>query len=244
MEKMRLNKFIALSGLTSRRKADALIEEGRVEVNGKVVTKLGILINPYKDKVKVDGRIIAPPKKEVYLAFNKPRGYVTTMDDELGRKSIATLFYNFPVRIFPVGRLDMDTEGLIFLTNDGEFAYIVTHPKFKIEKEYHVWAEGEITEEDIKKLRKGLFIEGRIVRPKLIEVLKHDRKNTMAKIVITEGRKREVRRMFHYMGHKVVRLIRTRIGPVKLGDLRSGKYRDLTPSEIEWFFSKRKGVNR
>ncbi len=241
MGRIRLNKFIALSGLTSRRKADALIEEGRVEVNGKVVTKLGTLVDPYKDKVRVDGRIVAPPKKDVYLAFNKPKGYVTTMDDELGRKSIATLFYNFPVRIFPVGRLDMDTEGLIFLTNDGEFSYIVTHPKFNIEKEYNVWAEGKVTEEDLKKLKKGVFIDGKIVRPKIVEILKHDRKNTMIKVIITEGRKREIRRMFHRIGHKVERLVRIRIGPVKLGDLRSGKYRDLTPSEVEWFFQKKGG---
>ncbi len=241
MGKIRLNKFIALSGLTSRRKADTLIEEGRVEVNGKVVTKLGTLVDPYKDKVKVDGRIVAPPKKDVYLAFNKPKGYVTTMDDELGRKSIATLFYNFPVRIFPVGRLDMDTEGLLFLTNDGEFSYIVTHPKFNIEKEYKVWAEGKVTEEDLKKLKKGVFIDGKIVRPKMIEILKHDRKNTMIRVIITEGRKREIRRMFHHIGHKVERLIRIRIGPVKLGDLRSGKYRDLTPSEVEWFLQKKGG---
>ncbi len=241
MGRIRLNKFIALSGLTSRRKADALIEEGRVEVNGKVVTKLGTLVDPYKDKVRVDGRIVAPPKKDVYLAFNKPKGYVTTMDDELGRKSIATLFYNFPVRIFPVGRLDMDTEGLIFLTNDGEFSYIVTHPKFNIEKEYNVWAEGKVTEEDLKKLKKGVFIDGKIVRPKIVEILKHDRKNTMIKVIITEGRKREIRRMFHHIGHKVERLVRIRIGPVKLGDLRSGKYRDLTPSEVEWFFQKKGG---
>ncbi len=241
MGRIRLNKFIALSGLTSRRKADALIEEGRVEVNGKVVTKLGTLVDPYKDKVRVDGRIVAPPKKDVYLAFNKPKGYVTTMDDELGRKSIATLFYNFPVRIFPVGRLDMDTEGLIFLTNDGEFSYIVTHPKFNIEKEYNVWAEGKVTEEDLKKLKKDVFIDGKIVRPKIVEILKHDRKNTMIKVIITEGRKREIRRMFHHIGHKVERLVRIRIGPVKLGDLRSGKYRDLTPSEVEWFFQKKGG---
>ncbi len=113
MGKMRLNKFIALSGITSRRKADTLIEEGRVKVNGRVVTKLGTTIDPEKDRVTVDGRPIRPPVKEVYIALNKPKGYVTTMDDELGRKSIATLFPNFPVRIFPVGRLDMDTEGLL-----------------------------------------------------------------------------------------------------------------------------------
>ncbi len=124
------------------------------------------------------------------------------------------------------------------MTNDGDFAYIVTHPKFEIEKEYMVWIDGSIGEDEIKRLKKGVFVEGRVVRPKIIEVLKIERRATILKVVITEGRKREVRRMFHYVGHDVERLIRTRIGPVKLGDLRSGKYRDLTPSEVEWFFKK------
>ncbi len=241
MGKIRLNKFIALSGITSRRKADILIEEGRVKVNGKVVTKLGIIIDPEKDTVVVDGKRINLPTKKVYLAFNKPRGYVTTMDDEFGRKSIATLFFNFPVRVFPVGRLDMDTEGLLLLTNDGEFAHIVTHPRFDIEKEYLAWVEGVVEDEEIKRLKKGVFVEGRVVKPKSIEILKTERRNTILKVIIKEGRKREVRRMFHYIGHDVTKLVRTRIGPVKLGKLKSGKYRDLTPSEIEWFFNK-KGV--
>ncbi len=238
MEKMRLNKFIALSGITSRRKADILIQEGRVKVNGKLITKLGTVVDPESDKVTVDGRLITLPTKDVYIALNKPKGYVTTMDDELGRKSIATLFPNFPVRIFPVGRLDMDTEGLLLLTNDGRFSYIVTHPRFEIEKEYKVWAEGVVGEEDIKRLKKGVFVEGRVVRPKSIEILKVDRKATILRVVITEGRKREIRRMFHYIGHDVKRLIRLRIGSVKLGDLKSGRYRDLTPSEVEWFFKR------
>ncbi len=241
MGKIRLNKFIALSGITSRRKADILIEEGRVKVNGEVVTKLGITIDPEKDTVVVDGKRINLPTKKVYLAFNKPRGYVTTMDDELGRKNIAMLFSNFPVRVFPVGRLDMDTEGLLLLTNDGEFAHIVTHPRFDIEKEYLAWVEGVVEDEEIKRLKKGVFVEGRVVKPKSIEILKTERRNTILKVIIKEGRKREVRRMFHYIGHDVTKLVRTRIGPVKLGKLKSGKYRDLTPSEIEWFFNK-KGV--
>ncbi len=238
MEEMRLNKFIALSGITSRRKADILIQEGRVKVNGKLITKLGTVIDPESDKVTVDGHLIALPTKDVYIALNKPKGYVTTMDDELGRKSIATLFPNFPVRIFPVGRLDMDTEGLLLLTNDGRFSYIVTHPRFDIEKEYKVWAEGVVGEEDLKRLKKGVFVEGRVVKPKSIEILKVDRKATILRVIITEGRKREIRRMFHYIGHDVKRLIRLRIGPVKLGDLKSGRYRDLTASEVEWFFKR------
>ncbi len=239
MEKMRLNKFIALSGLTSRRKADLLIEEGRVKVNGKRVTKLGLTIDPGKDIVTVDGKIITLPEKKVYLAFNKPKGYVTTLDDELGRKSVLSFFANFPERIFPVGRLDMDTEGLLFMTNDGEFSYIVTHPKFKIEKEYKVWVKGRVEEEELRKIKKGVFIEGKIVKPKLISILKVSRDESFIKVIINEGRKREVRRMFQYIGHKVEKLIRVRIGPVKLGNLRSGKYRDLTPSEVEWFLEKK-----
>ena len=238
MEEMRLNKFIALSGITSRRKADILIQEGRVKVNGKLITKLGTVVDPKSDKVMVDDHLVTLPTKDVYIALNKPKGYVTTMDDELGRKSIATLFPNFPVRIFPVGRLDMDTEGLLLLTNDGRFSYIVTHPRFEIEKEYKVWAEGVVGEEDLKRLKKGVFVEGRVVKPKSIEILKVDRKATILRVIITEGRKREIRRMFHYIGHDVKRLIRLRIGPVKLGDLKSGRYRDLTASEVEWFFKR------
>jgi len=243
MEKIRLNKFIALCGVTSRRKADLLIEQGRVKVNGRIVLKLGTTVDPKKDTVTIDGKVITLPKKRVYLAFNKPKGYVTTLDDELSRKNVLSFFTNFPERVFPVGRLDMDTEGLLFMTNDGEFSHIVTHPKFKIEKEYKVWVRGKVIEDEIKKLKKGIFIEGKVVRPKFISILKVSKDETILKVIISEGRKREVRRMFQYIGHKVEKLIRMRIGPVKLGGLRSGKYRDLTPLEIEWFFEK-KGVNR
>ena len=238
MEKIRLNKFIANAGITSRRKADELIKEGRVSINGKIIVTLGIFIDPKKDVVSIDGNPIQKNKRRIYIALNKPKGYLATLHDELDRKTVLDLLPNFSERIFPVGRLDMDSEGLILLTNDGEFAYTVSHPKFNIEKEYKVWVEGNVLQEEIESLKKGVFIEGKKVRPKNIKFIYMNKSETVLGITIEEGRKREIRRMFYSIGHAVKRLLRTRIGVVNLSDLREGKFRNLLKSEIDWFFGK------
>lgn len=228
---MRLNKFLSNSGVASRRKSDELISQGKVFVNGKVVTELGLQINEKKDKVMVEGKQIKLPSSFVYIKLNKPKGYACTAHDEKGRKTIYELI-DTDERLFSIGRLDYDTEGLILLTNDGDFANKVAHPKYAIEKEYRVTIEGQIKESELAVLRKGVVIDGERMPSAKVEFLSADDKFTKLSVVIDEGQNRQIRRMFEAIGKSIRLLKRVRIGQVRLGGLKRGDYRDLTEDEL------------
>ncbi len=228
---MRLNKFLSSSGVASRRKCDELILEGKVEVNGKVVNTLGIKIDEKKDKVKVGGKVIKLPSSFVYIKLNKPKGYACTASDEKGRKTIYDLV-ECEERLFSIGRLDYDTEGLIILTNDGNFANQVAHPRYKMEKEYRVTVEGEIKESELAVMRKGVVVEGQRMPAARVEWLSFENGFTKLSVIIDEGQNRQIRRMFEAIGHQIKLLKRVRIGEVRLGGLKRGEYRDLTEAEL------------
>ena len=228
---MRLNKFLSNSGVASRRKCDELIAEGKVFVNGKVVTELGLQINEKKDKVKVGGKVIKLPSSFVYIKLNKPKGYACTASDEKGRKTIYDLV-ECEERLFSIGRLDYDTEGLIILTNDGNFANQVAHPRYKMEKEYRVTVEGEIKESELAVMRKGVVVEGQRMPAARVEWLSFENGFTKLSVIIDEGQNRQIRRMFEAIGHQIKLLKRVRIGEVRLGGLKRGEYRDLTEAEL------------
>lgn len=220
----RLQKILAQAGIASRRKCEALIAQGRVRVNGIVAT-LGMKADAEKDKITVDKKPIALEKK-IYIMLNKPRGYVTTVSEEHGMKTVMDIV-KVPQKIFPVGRLDKDTEGLLLLTNDGELANLLTHPRYRIEKEYYAVLDKPLTEIHRLKLREGIVIDGRRVRPARFDI---DENEVLLKI--HEGRKHIVRRMFEALGRHVKRLVRTRIGTMPIGSLKPGKWRYLTPQEL------------
>lgn len=228
---MRLNKFLSNSGVASRRKCDDIILDGKVQVNGKVVRELGTIINEKKDKVMVEGKQIKLPSSFVYIKLNKPKGYACTANDEKGRKTIYELV-NTEERLFSIGRLDYDTEGLIILTNDGDFANKVAHPRYEMEKEYRVTAEGEIKESELAVMRKGVVVDGERMPSAKVEWLSFENGFTKLSVVINEGQNRQVRRMFEAIGHAIKLLKRVRIGNVKLGGLSRGEYRDLTEDEL------------
>lgn len=228
---MRLNKFLSNSGLASRRKCDKLIEEGKVYVNGKAEYEFGRQINEKKDKVMVEGKLITLPSSFVYVKLNKPKGYACTANDERGRKTIYDLI-DSEERLFSIGRLDYDTEGLILLTNDGDFANKVAHPKFHIEKEYRVTVEGEVKESELAVMRNGVVIDGQRLPKARVESLSFDGKYTKLSVIIDEGLNRQIRRMFEAIGKSIRLLKRVRIGDVKLGGLKRGDYRDLTENEL------------
>ena len=226
---IRLNKYIAECGVCSRRSADTLIQSGKVCVNGEVVTNLGIKIDETIDNVKVNNKIIKKENKLVYIMLNKPKGYVTTSKEQFGRKSVLDLI-NTNLRVYPIGRLDMYTEGLLLLTNDGNFANEMMHPKNKIEKKYIVSVKGNITSEKIDLLKKGVDIGGYITKP--AKVKSNFEKNEL-EIVISEGINRQVRRMCEAVKLKVLNLQRTKIGNLELGNLELGKYRYLNKNDLE-----------
>lgn len=228
---MRLNKFLSNSGIASRRKCDELIEQGKVSVNGKVVTEMGFKINEKKDKVKVEGKDVTLPSSFVYIKLNKPKGYACTASDEKGRKTIYDLV-DCEERLFSIGRLDYDTEGLIILTNDGDFANSVAHPRYQTEKEYRVTCEGEIKESELAVMRKGVVIDGERMPSARVEKLSYENGFTKLAVIIDEGQNRQVRRMFEAIGHQIKLLKRVRIGLVKLGGLKRGEYKDLTEEEL------------
>ncbi len=235
---MRLNKFLSNSGLASRRKCDQLIEEGKVFVNGKQVTELGSQINEKKDKVTVEGKTITLPSSFVYIKLNKPKGYACTAQDEKGRKTIYDLI-DSEERLFSIGRLDYDTEGLILLTNDGDFANKVAHPKFNIDKEYRVTVEGEIKESEMAVMRKGVVVDGQRMPSAIVNFISYENGYTKLSLIIDEGQNRQIRRMFEAIGKTIKLLKRVRIGQVRLGGLRRGDYKDLTEVELNSLVGKR-----
>ena len=228
---MRLNKFLASAGVASRRHSDQLILEGKICVNGKVVNTPGVQINEKKDKVTYDGKELSLPSSFVYIKLNKPKGYICSASDEKGRKTIYDLIPT-EERLFSIGRLDYDTEGLIILTNDGDFANRVAHPSFSLEKEYQVTVEGKIVESELAVMRKGAVVDGERMPPAKVTLLSGDEKTTKLSVVINEGQNRQVRRMFEAIGRVIILLKRVRIGGVKLGGLSRGEFRDLKEEEL------------
>ena len=228
---MRLNKFLSTAGIASRRKCDELIKEGRVSVNGQIMTEMGFDVNLKKDVVNFDGRVISLPTSFVYYKFNKPKGYVCTANDEKGRKTIFDLV-NSSYRLFSVGRLDYDTEGLLILTNDGDFANKISHPTFHIEKEYRVTVEGEILESEMAVLRKGVVVDGERLPSSKVKWLSFEKGFTKLSVIIDEGQNRQIRRMFEAIGKNIKLLKRIRIGKVSLGGLKRGELKELKPLEI------------
>lgn len=229
---VRLNKLLAERGLASRRGADKMIEEGLVTVNGKKVYELGIKVNEHHDNIVVDGKPIRAKNQIFYIMFNKPKNVITSMSDPLGRPTVADYMAEIPGRVFPIGRLDWDSEGLLIMTNDGDFANKVMHPKTEVTKTYHVKLEGQPKPEHIAKLLKGVTIPDGRVRAKHVEKLKMvkssttktSEKNDWYKIIITEGKNHQVREMFKKIGYDVIKLQRVAIGKLRLGSLERGEY--------------------
>ncbi|MBQ4105655.1 MAG: rRNA pseudouridine synthase [Clostridia bacterium] len=233
-EYVRLQKMLADCGVASRRKSEELIRAGSVKVNG-VRAEIGDKVDPYNDKVMVNGRRVtasAKPKHR-YIMLNKPRGYVTTMSDERGRKCVAELVADIPERVYPVGRLDKDSEGLLLFTNDGEFANIVMHPKKDIYKVYRVTVRPAVTDEMIAEFQNGMMLDGRKTAPAEVRVISRQEGRVVLEILLREGRNRQIRRMCEMLGLEVARLRRTAIGQVKMGMLKKGDWRDLTPEEVK-----------
>ena len=228
---MRINQYIAAAGVTSRRKADELIEEGRVKVNGAVLNSPGYHVED-GDVVEVDGARIVPAERKVYYLLNKPAGYVTSTADKEGRPLVTELVPD-EVRVFPVGRLDLNTTGLLILTNDGELSNKLMHPSHEFSKRYVVRAQGIVTRAEAARLEKGIDIGGFVTSPADVHLLKHDRNSTLAEIVIHEGKNRQVRRMFKAIGHPVLELCRTGLGNLEIGRLAVGQFRKLSPAEVE-----------
>lgn len=229
----RLQKYMASCGVASRRKCEEIIAEGRVKVNGVTVQEAGLKIQPRKDRITVDGREIIPEKKPVYIMLNKPVGYVSTVRDQFMRPTVLDLVKGVKGRIYPVGRLDYDSEGLILLTNDGDFAYGLTHPGHRVDKTYIVVVLGRPSRREIDSIRKGTEIDGRMTSPADIRVESIQGNKTTLRVVIHEGRNRQVRRMFESIGYTVVSLKRTGIGKLQLGTLAPGKWRFLEDREVK-----------
>lgn len=228
----RLQKFLANRGVASRRACEQLILQGRVSVNGEEIQQLGTKVEPTIDVVRVDGKVVSDLDHQVYILLNKPAGYVTTAKDPEGRPTVLDLLPGITQRVYPVGRLDYETEGLLLLTNDGELTHALTHPSHKVNKTYHARVKGIPSEEDLEHLRKGVELEDGLTAPADIKVLKQEKAATWIEVTIHEGRNRQVRRMLEHIGHPVIYLSRVRLGLLHLEGLPTGKYRLLTPREI------------
>ena len=230
-EKNRLQKILAANGVSSRRKAEEMIAAGRVTVNGRKAG-LGDSADPDRDVIAVDGQRIVRSTQKYYLALHKPRGFVTTMNDERDRKCVAQLVDGIGDRVYPVGRLDKDSEGLLLMTNDGDFANMISHPRQHIAKTYRVTVRPGISEEQLNRISTGILIEGKMTAPAKVRVLEQQGERVVLEIVLYEGRNREIRKMCEALGLEVARLKRTAIGPVRLGMLKQGAYRELSKEEI------------
>lgn len=228
----RLQKYMARHGIASRRKCEELIGAGAVKVNGKVVTVPGTTVNPERDKVTVHGKLLKQTPKMVYVMLNKPRGYISSISDPRGRKTVMDLLRNVEERVYPVGRLDYDSEGLLLLTNDGDLTMALTHPARKVNKTYRVRVKGIPPTASLAKMSSGLMLEDGPTAPAEVEYLESLNGNALLEITIHEGRNRQVRRMCEVIGHPALRLKRVSIGDLKLGVLKSGQYRHLTRQEV------------
>ena len=237
----RLQKILAAAGLASRREAEELILEGRVEVDGEVVTELGTRVDVDEQTIHVDGQPLPKPKR-IYLAVNKPTGVVCTARDPAGRPRVIDMLPPDTGRVFTVGRLDMDSEGLILATNDGELANKLTHPKHGVEKIYEVQVAGKVEVDVLAQLRKGVHLAEGYVRPVKVRVKGHRKNSTILEMVLDEGRNREIRRLLARVGHKVQRLCRIAVGPIRLGELPRGAVRKLKPEEIRKLRDSAEGI--
>lgn len=229
--KVRLQKYMAENGIASRRKSEELIAAGKVRVNGKIAA-VGDKVDPKHDKVTVSGKRVVKVKKNVYIMLHKPRGFITTMHDEMGRKCVAELIQDVPERVYPVGRLDRESEGLLLLTNDGEFANALTHPSRHVPKTYRVTVRPDVTKEQLAAFENGIEIDGRPTLPAEVRVLDKQEGRVVLEVVIYEGRNRQIRKMCEALGLEVARLKRTKIGSLKLGMLKQGEYRYLSEDEL------------
>ncbi len=231
---MRLEKYIATSGIASRRAVKKSILAGAVTVNGEPILVPGHPIDVETDLVEFEGKRVQPLTERIYLMLNKPAGYITTRSDERDRPTVMDLVADLPDTIYPVGRLDLETEGLLLFTNDGDFAYRLLHPSYEIEKTYLAWVQGTPRDDAIQRLRRGVTIPSGTTAPAKVRWLKasKDGKSTQFEVTIHEGKKRQVRMMFKAVGHPVIRLKRTRVGTLKLGNLPAGAYRSLTSEEV------------
>jgi 23S rRNA pseudouridine2605 synthase len=228
----RLQKIIAEMGIASRRKAEELIAEGRVKVNGKVAV-IGMKADPTRDHIKVDGKLLVTPEKKVYFIFYKPRGVVTSLSDPEGRPTVNDFLRGIRERVFPVGRLDYDSEGMLILTNDGDFAHAIMHPSKKIPKTYLVKVKGMLQEEEMDRLRRGIRLDRTMSAPAAVKRLRKTEQNSWIEMTIHEGKKRQIRRMLERVGHPVMRLMRIRIDGLEMGDLKPGMLRRIRPEEMD-----------
>ena len=229
--RVRLQKYLSECGVASRRKAEEMIAAGKVRVNGRPAL-IGDKIDPSRDTVEVGGKKIKKSKGNTYIMLHKPRGFITTMSDEMGRKCVAQLVENVGKRVYPVGRLDRDSEGLLLLTDDGEFANAMTHPTKHVPKTYRVTVRPSVTEEQITALTVGVEVDGRMTMPSEVRILERQEGRVVLEIIIYEGRNRQIRKMCEALGLEVARLKRTQIGSVKLGMLKQGDWRNLTDEEV------------
>ena len=236
-EEMRLQKYLAQCGVASRRACEKLIEEGRVSVNGAVVNVLGSKVLP-GDTVMVDGVLVKGETKKVYIMLNKPEGYVTTVSDEQGRSTVMELISDIHQRVYPVGRLDCNTEGLLLMSNDGDFTLKVTHPSHKLDKVYQAVVSGVPNHFDIQKLERGVYIDGRKTAPAKAQIISAEGNRALVELTIHEGRNRQVRKMFDAIGYPVVHLRRVAVGNIVLGNLPLGKWRHLNPNEVKYLSGK------
>ncbi|OGQ96586.1 MAG: pseudouridine synthase [Deltaproteobacteria bacterium RIFOXYD12_FULL_57_12] len=236
----RLQKILARAGIASRRTAEEYIKQGRVRIDGQIVTDMGIRVDPSRHRIDFDGRPIAAAEKKIYLLLNKPKGYVTTLRDPEGRPVVTSLLMGIAGRLFPVGRLDMDTEGALLLTNDGDLAQRILHPSYEVRKTYVAKVVGQPDQQKLDQLSQGIMLEGRRTWPAKLRVLARTKQDSTIEIIIHEGRKRQVRLMFAAIGHRVIDLKRTAYGNLQIGGLPSGKYRLLSREDLDLIFSKKK----
>ncbi len=230
-DRIRLQKYLSQCAVASRRKSEELILAGKVKVNGKVAG-LGDKIDPKRDTVTVSGKKIVSSKKHYYIMLHKPRGFITTMEDEMGRKCVAELVKDVGARVYPVGRLDRDSEGLLLMTNDGEFANFLTHPSKHVPKTYRVTVRPGVTEDQLMAFNEGIEIDGRKTAPADAHIIDKSENRVVLEVILHEGRNRQIRRMCEALGLEVARLKRTHIGSIKLGMLPQGKWRNLTEDEV------------
>lgn len=230
-DRIRLQKYLSQCAVASRRKSEELILSGKVKVNGKVAG-LGDKIDPRRDTVTVSGKKVVSSKKHYYIMLHKPRGFITTMEDEMGRKCVAELVKDVGARVYPVGRLDRDSEGLLIMTNDGDFANHLTHPSKHVPKTYRVTVRPNVTEDQLIAFNEGIEIDGRKTAPADAHIIEKGENRVVLEVIIHEGRNRQIRRMCEALGLEVARLKRTHIGSIKLGMLPQGKWRNLTEDEV------------
>ena len=235
-EPIRLQKYLAQCGIASRRKAEELIAAGKVSIDGQVTTEMGVVITPGLQKITCMGKAVEERERFVSYLLNKPKGYVTTLADPQGRPIVTELLKDVDVRLFPVGRLDLDTEGALILTNDGSLAQKIQHPSHETNKTYEALVKGIPDDHNIRLLQGGILLEGKRTSPAKLKMLKRQGSNSLMEIIIHEGRKRQVKKMFSHIGHPVLQLKRTAYGKLQLGSLQTGRYRRLNSADLKKIF--------